>query len=235
MAAILALLSFGCLVLAGYGLSAWIQQRLVARREVVTRLRGATGIQMGGGNEAGSLLKDQRLSGIPAFDALLARMPLIAPLVAMIQQAGLRRRAGEVLLYIPLLALIGYLVCALLGFKLPIRLAVCGVLGLIPIAIIRRMRSKRLYQFSEQLPDALDWCARRSRPVTDSWRRSTWSPRRTPIRSAASSVTSPRRSSSASPSVTRCTTSRHGWATRTCRSSWWASSRRRTSAATWPR
>jgi tight adherence protein B len=154
MAAILALLSFGALVMAGYGLSAWIQQRLAARHEVATRLRGATGMHIG--EHAGSLLKDQRLSGIPAFDALLSRTPLIAPLVRMIQQAGLRRRAGEVLLYIPLLALIGYLVCALLGIRMPIRIAVAGVLALIPVMVVSRMRTTRLRLFSEQLPDALD-------------------------------------------------------------------------------
>jgi tight adherence protein B len=154
MAAILAILSFGCLVMAGLGLSKWIQQRLTARREVETRLRGVTGLQAVG--EARSLLKDQRLSGIPAFDALLSQMPLISPLVTMIQQAGLRRRAGEVLLYIPLLSLIGYLVCTLVGFRLPIRLAIAGVLALIPVLVVSRMRTKRLHLFSEQLPDALD-------------------------------------------------------------------------------
>src|SRR5215468_5870056 len=112
MAAILAVLSFLVLVMAGYGLAMWIQQRLAARREVLDRLRGMAGFSIVDGDTR-SLLKDQRLSGIPAFDALLSRTPLIAPLVTMIQQAGLRRRVGEILLYIPLLASIGFLVCTL--------------------------------------------------------------------------------------------------------------------------
>lgn len=154
MAAILAILCFGFLVTVGYGLSAWIQQRLVARREVTTRLRGMAGVQISDENR--SLLKDQRLSGIPAFDALLSRTPLVSPLVRMIQQAGLRRRAGEVLLYVPLLALIGYLVCALIGLSLPLRIAIAVVLGMLPLLVVSRMRAKRMRLFNEQLPDALD-------------------------------------------------------------------------------
>jgi tight adherence protein B len=154
MAVILAVLSFGCLVMAGYGFSMWIQQRLAARREVLDRLRSMAGFS--GGPDAGSLLKDQRLSGIPVFDALLGRTPIVAPLVRMIQQAGLRRRAGEVVLYIPLLGSIGYLTCALLGLRAPIRIAVAFSLALLPIMIVSRMRSKRMRLFAEQLPESLD-------------------------------------------------------------------------------
>jgi len=154
MALILATLSFGCLVMAGYGISMWIQQRLAARREVLDRLRSMAGF--GPGEDARSLLKDQRLSGIPAFDALLSRTPIVAPLVRMIQQAGLRRRAGEVLLYIPLLGSIGYLFCSLLGLRTPIRLLIAVLLALLPIIVVSRMRAKRLRLFGEQLPESLD-------------------------------------------------------------------------------
>jgi tight adherence protein B len=154
MAAIIALLFFFCLVMAGYGISMWIQQRLAARHEVLERLRGMAGFSVN--DDARSLLKDQRLSGIPAFDALLSRTPLIAPLVRMIQQAGLRRRVGEVLLYIPLLASIGYLLCALVGLRMPFRIAIAVVLGMLPVLIVARIRAQRLRLFGEQLPDSLD-------------------------------------------------------------------------------
>jgi tight adherence protein B len=154
MAVILAILCFFVLVMAGYGLAMWIQQRLAARREVLDRLRGMTGLSVV--DETGSLLKDQRLSGIPAFDALLSRTPLIAPLVKMIQQAGLRRRVGEVVLYIPLLASIAFLVCSLLGARMPIRIVAALVVAMLPILVISRMRAQRLRLFGEQLPDALD-------------------------------------------------------------------------------
>ena len=154
MAAILAILCFFCLVMAGYGISMWIQQRLAARREVLDRLRGMAGFSMT--DETRSLLKDQRLSGIPAFDALLSRTPFVAPLVRMIQQAGLRRRVGEVLLYIPLLGSIGYLVCALAGLRTSFCILAAFLLGMLPILIVSRIRAQRLRLFGEQLPDALD-------------------------------------------------------------------------------
>src|SRR5262245_32562190 len=154
MAAILAVLCFFCLVMAGYGISMWIQQRLAARREVLERLRGMAGFSMT--ESTRSLLKDQRLSGIPAFDALLSRTPLIAPLVKMIQQAGLRRRVGEVLLYIPLLASIAFLVCSLFGARMPIRIVAALVVAMLPVLFISRLRAQRLRLFGEQLPDALD-------------------------------------------------------------------------------
>src|SRR5262245_18419952 len=154
MAVILAVLCFFVLVLVGYGFSMWLQQRIAAQRDLMNRLRSMAGIA--GGEETRSLLKDQRLSGIPAFDALLSQTPVIAPLVRTIQQAGLRRRVGEVLLYIPLLASIAYLFCALMGLSLPIRIVVTLVLGMLPILIVARIRSQRLRLFGEQLPDSLD-------------------------------------------------------------------------------
>ena len=155
MAVILAVLCFFCLVLVGYGFSIWLQQRIAAQRDLMDRLRSMAGIA-GGGDDMRSVLKDQRLSGIPAFDALLSQTPIIAPLVRTIQQAGLRRRAGEVLLYIPLLASIGYLFCALLGLRTPFRILIAVVFGMLPILVVSRMRTKRLRLFGEQLPDSLD-------------------------------------------------------------------------------
>jgi tight adherence protein B len=154
MAAILAILCFFVLVMAGYGLAMWIQLRLSARREVLDRLRGTAGISIA--DETRSLLKDQRLSGIPAFDALLSRTPIIAPLVTMIQQAGLRRRVGEILLYIPLLGSIGFLVCTLFGASMIVRIITALVVAMLPVLVISRMRAQRLRLFGEQLPDALD-------------------------------------------------------------------------------
>jgi tight adherence protein B len=155
MAAILALLCFGCLLMLGYGFSMWLQQRLAAQRELMNRLRSMAGISAGS-EESRSLLKDQRLSGIPAFDVLLSRAPIIAPLVRTIQQAGLRRRVGEVLLYIPLLGCIAYLFCSLIGLRPIVRLVVAIIMALMPILVVSRMRTKRLQMFGEQLPDSLD-------------------------------------------------------------------------------
>jgi tight adherence protein B len=148
-----AFLCFATFALMGYGLAMWTQERSTARREVLNRLKSLAGTVRG---ESNTVLKDQRLSGIPVFDAVLTRTPLIAGIVRTIQQAGLRRRVGEVLLYIPLLGLIGYLLMTLLGFSLLIAVVVALVFAWVPIIILKSMRAKRLRLFEEQLPDALD-------------------------------------------------------------------------------
>jgi tight adherence protein B len=154
MTALIALLCFVTIVVAGYGFSIWAQQQLVARDTMVNRLRSLAGSADPGTSR--SLLKDQRLSGIPLLDAFLNRLPLVRPLVQMIAQAGLRRRAGEVLLYIPLLAAITFLLATILGAPRVISIPIAFVAGAIPLFIVSRMRRKRSIRFAEQLPDALD-------------------------------------------------------------------------------
>jgi tight adherence protein B len=154
MAGILALCCFITFALMGYAFSGWAQQRLLQRQEVVNRLRSMAGTE--GGGHAESLLKDSRLSGIPLLDSLLGRMPFVAPLARMIQQAGLKRRAGEVLLYIPLLGFIGLLLVLVSSGRLLVGLVVGFVLAMLPILYVSRLRRQRTIRFSEQLPEALD-------------------------------------------------------------------------------
>src|SRR5262245_37273466 len=108
-APIIAIIVFASLVLIGYAAALALQQRSDARRALATRLQSMTG--PGGERVAVPLLKDVRLSSIPALDSLLASIPFVVPMVTMIRQAGLKRRVGEVLLYIPLLACTAFLVC----------------------------------------------------------------------------------------------------------------------------
>jgi tight adherence protein B len=77
-------------------------------------------------------------------------------MVRMIRQAGLKRRVGEVLLYIPLLALVAFLAATLFGVPMIARIIVAVVAGLIPLLVVAQIRRRRTNQFREQLPDALD-------------------------------------------------------------------------------
>ena len=102
MTLLLALAIFAVLVLLGYALSALALDRQQAQQALSNRLTTMAGASSGT-PIAQSLLKDQRLSNIPILDAVLGSTPFIAPLVRMIEQAGLRRRVGEVLLYVVML------------------------------------------------------------------------------------------------------------------------------------
>lgn len=155
MIAIVALLVFVTLVLLGYALSSVAMSRHETRRALSDRLSAMAGTAARPVAPE-SLLKDQRLSGIPVLDALLGNTPFVRPLVRMIEQAGLRRRVGEVLLYVLLLFSIVTLLMLLLGSSRLVSLIFGALAGGVPLLIVARMRHKRTIRFSEQLPDALD-------------------------------------------------------------------------------
>jgi tight adherence protein B len=151
---IFVLFVFVALTLFGYAASRYAVERQEAKESLDRRLSSMTG--MATTTVASSVIKDRRLSGIAALNSLLARVSLVGPLVRMIRQAGLKRRAGEVILYIPLLACTAFLVVMLLGLPKMFGLLAGIVAGSIPLFVISRMRARRLALFSEQLPDALD-------------------------------------------------------------------------------
>jgi tight adherence protein B len=150
---LIALAAFLSVALAGYAVASWCQQRLQVSQMLAVRLRKMTGRSDSG---ALSLLKDDRLSRIAFLNVLLARISIVRPLVRMIRQAGLRKRVGEVLLYVPLLAAVGILFTELLGGGALLALAAGAAFGAAPLLIIQRRRRKRAQLFAEQLPDALD-------------------------------------------------------------------------------
>src|SRR5262245_58678062 len=99
MTLLISLLVFAALVVVGYALSALALTRQENQQTLANRLTTMAGTASVVATSA-SLLKDQRLSQIPLLDAILGNTPFVAPIVRMIEQAGLRRRVGEVLLYI---------------------------------------------------------------------------------------------------------------------------------------
>ena len=151
---LLSALAFAAVLLAGWALFLSVRQRRLARQALAGRLAAVVGPVLEIAPAA--LLKDPRLSRIPALDAALRRTPLVLPLVRMIRQAGLQRRLGEVLLYVPLLACTGYLLVRLAGGAGVLGLVVAGALGLLPLAVVASLRRQRTTRFAEQLPDALD-------------------------------------------------------------------------------
>src|SRR5207237_2148228 len=154
MFALIALLVFVSLALGGYGIAGVLRGRDEERRALERRLTGT-----GGASAAPlhpSVLRDRRLSAIALLNDLLEHSGLARRLVAMVRQAGLRRRVGEVVLYIPLLGSAGFMLAMLITASVPIALAASAAGGSIPLLVLRRLRRKRTLRFSEQLPDALD-------------------------------------------------------------------------------
>ena len=154
MLGFVAIAFFVAVLMMGAALTMTLGERTEARQTLRTRLDRQAGVAQE--NEETSLLLDRRLSSIQILNSVLQRSRLVQRLALMMRQAGLRRRVGEVVLYIPLLGSIGVLLGVLLTDNLGIGLAL-GAAGLaIPLFIVDRMRKRRVRAFSEQLPDALD-------------------------------------------------------------------------------
>lgn len=155
MSLLLALLVFATLVLLGYALSALALSRQETQQTLANRLTTMAGASTGSG-AVQPLLKDTRLSGIPLLDAVLGNTPFVRPLVQMIEQAGLRRRVGEVLLYVTLIFLIVMVLTVLSGGSRLVALLFGALAGSVPLLVVARMRRTRTLRFAEQLPDSLD-------------------------------------------------------------------------------
>jgi tight adherence protein B len=154
MTPILAVLVFVSVALFGYAVTVGLTARQARRRAFRDRFSAMTGWMAG--SLQPSVLKDQRLSRIDVFNALLARLAVTNRLRRMILQAGVGKRVGEFVLYVPLLATLGLLITTVLGAPLVIGLLVAIVAGAVPFILLARMRRKRAAMFAEQLPDALD-------------------------------------------------------------------------------
>ncbi len=155
MLAILALSLFVAIVMAGALLAGWARTREEADQTLERRLDLAAG-GSAREKEAVPVLKDRRLSTIKAVNTLLAQVPFIPSFERAIKQAGLGRRPGEILLYVPLLACVGLLGGLLLSGTLMVGLVLGALLGMIPITYVYRRKRRRAAAFAEQLPDALD-------------------------------------------------------------------------------
>jgi tight adherence protein B len=107
--------------------------------------------------EAGtSLRKEERLSLIPWFNRILVRMDVAARLRLLMQQAGMERTVGS-LLMICLLMWIGATCLLYLRFW---SLGLAAAVGLaatpLPFLYVLRRRAKRFQRFEAQLPEAID-------------------------------------------------------------------------------
>src|SRR5262249_58726203 len=93
---------------------------------------------------------------ISVVNSALPRMRMTVPMIRMIGRAGLKKRVGEVLLYVPLAACAGFLLVTLVTGKAALGVSAGAVGAMIPLLVVRRMARRRRQLFGEQLPDALD-------------------------------------------------------------------------------
>jgi len=107
-----------------------------------------------------SLLRQDILSQIPAFDRFLARIPAAAKLNLFIQQAGMDMPVGRLLAIIILIYTAVCVIGVLLQLNIIAVLLVALIIAAIPVVVVAIKRSRRFSKFEEQFPDAIDLLAR---------------------------------------------------------------------------
>ena len=102
------------------------------------------------------LRQEERLSSIPWVDRLLQRFALSGHLKKMLVQSGSQTNAGTVVLAMGSLGMLSLLVVHQVTHNLFLSAVVAPGPALLPYAYLLRKRSRRLREFEEQLPEALD-------------------------------------------------------------------------------
>ncbi|RMH09610.1 MAG: hypothetical protein D6704_00885 [Nitrospirae bacterium] len=106
------------------------------------------------------ILRKRATSGIPWMDAVLSRIPRLASIEHLLQQANSTMPLGVFLLLSGVLAVTGLMV-AIMNQSAPLIMLLYAVgAGLLPFLYMYRKRTRRLQEFHRQLPDALDLVSR---------------------------------------------------------------------------
>lgn len=125
-------------------------QLLTAR---LRELRVRTG---GRSKSAPDLLRREHRGTLAFLGDFVAWIGILRRLQEYIAQANLKYRAADVFSLCIIMAAASYLVFALLGVLMAIRLLLAFGIGGLPVFYIMRVRSRRLKKFEENLPDAID-------------------------------------------------------------------------------
>lgn len=130
-------------------------QEIVRRRLEAVRKTEQRGEQ----SLAIDLLRDEMLSGVPAIHRVLLQWAWPSRLRDFLGQAGLEMKPAK-LLSICGLVVIGLVLVMSALVRFPIALIVGLVAGLAPIGVVAFLRQRRLRQFEERFPEALDLLGR---------------------------------------------------------------------------
>jgi len=106
------------------------------------------------------LVRDDMLSSVPLINRVMMRLAWTKRLQDFITQAGLKTKPGKLLLITGVIALLAYVIAGLLSGQFAIEL-LAGLAGAaVPVSIVAFLRSRRLGQFEQRFPEALDLLGR---------------------------------------------------------------------------
>lgn len=106
------------------------------------------------------LLRDEMLSSVPMLNRLMMNMSWSAKVQRLISQAGLETKAGKVFLLSAVIGLATYMVADRFLHNAIPALALGILAAMIPLSIVVAKRRRRMRQFEERFPEALDLLGR---------------------------------------------------------------------------
>ena len=106
------------------------------------------------------LIRDELLSGIPALNRFLLRWGWVASMRTLIAQAGMRVRAGKLVLISAILALIAFQACSFAYGSALLALPAGMLAAFLPLGYILFERARRLKAFEKQFPEVIELLAR---------------------------------------------------------------------------
>lgn len=150
------------LLIAGYYV--WSAPEQEAGQALAGRLRDLRSQTRGGPRAASDLVRREQRGSFAILGDFVSWLGVMRRLQTYIVQANLKYRAADVVGLSLALAIAFFFFFGLVGMSLLLlRLLLAALIGTIPIAYIRWMRSKRLRKFEDQLPDAIDLFTRTMR------------------------------------------------------------------------
>jgi len=166
MVIVAVILVFAIVALATFAVGSFLDQRSAQARLLRERLASVQKAAERQPTEELALLRDEMLSQIPALDNLLRRSERMTNLQNFLEQANLRVRAGNLLLFCLMSSLLVGGIALVLASSLPqnqawLFVAVGVVVGaVVPYSYASYRRTKRFQKFEELFPDAIDTLAR---------------------------------------------------------------------------
>ncbi len=159
-ALLIALFVFVLVALAVFAAASLIDQRRAQARLIKDRLATVQKAPEREPNEELALLRDELLSGIPAFDTLLRRSSRVSAIQDSLLQAGMKLRAGNFLALCLVCGAVAGIATLLFAGNPAIASAALVIGAFLPYSFVSYRRQKRFEKIEELFPEAIDTLAR---------------------------------------------------------------------------
>ncbi|MGD0956358.1 MAG: type II secretion system F family protein [Candidatus Acidiferrales bacterium] len=131
------------------------QQVVRDRMEAVQKGERAAGV-----SPDRQLIRDENLSSVPLLNRLMMRLSWSHRLQDLITQAGIQTKPGKILLFSGVAGLGAYILTGYAYHHLALAILTALVGAAIPIVVVSVLRHRRMDQFEQRFPEALDLLGR---------------------------------------------------------------------------